>query len=279
MEKQYKINQLSTKRAEYFSGHEFSDFIQNFPYFPIEKTQEIHKQFKNYQQVIQKFYSKINLISHSDLSKIWIRHFIDSLIPIKLFQPVLLNYIYCSLCRERSYARPMARIKAIDIGSGAGFPGVPIAMMLDQVEFLLVESSRKRAVFLEHILLRELALKNVKVANERSETLLRDPSYRESFDFAFTRALAKPPVALELLLPFLKAGGKAFFWASGPEWDEKEKLEKCAVALSGKWLAEKKYILPQDHRKRKIVLIEKIFQSDEKDPRMEGILKKRAINE
>jgi len=113
----------------------------------------------------------------------------------------------------------------------------------------------------------------------RAEELVRLNDQRERYDVAVTRALANPAVAFELVLPFVKIGGKALFWASGIDWDKKEELEKIAAILGAKYSSEINYILSENEKQaeRKIVVLEKINPTDLRFPRRTGIPQKRPL--
>lgn len=193
------------------------------------------------------------MISHNDLNRIWIRHFFDSVIPIKLFT---------------NEFRIIHNKKAIDIGTGAGFPSLPLALLCPELSLTLVDSISKKCRFLANILIPTLYFpRKISVLCIRAEDLAQQKEEREKYDFAFARALAKPSVALELLLPFVKIGGKAFFWASGAEWSEQEKIEKQAQLLGAKIDDRKAYLLPGESRKREIWILHKISQTDAQFPR------------
>lgn len=221
----------------------------------------IHKKLITYQQLLESESNKFNLISHNDLEIIWFRHFFDSLIPIQLFPSIFVS------CDTKS---------AIDIGSGAGFPGLPLALVFG-MQTTLLESNQKKCLFLKEIS-SELELNNVEVICDRAEISART-EHREKYDFAFTRATAKAATALELVIPFIKIGGKAIFWAGGEEWDNLSKLENISLQLGSKLYGHKKYLIPYDKssRAREIVIFEKTMKGQQIYPRNVGIPNKRPL--
>ncbi len=224
---------------------------------PTADFPSIHKGFTTYQQLLNSWNQKFNLVSEKDLEKVWSRHFLDSLIALELFPELVLT-------------------AACDVGSGAGFPGLALAIARPEMKLTLMESNGKKSSFLNEVI-SNLKL-NCRVATERAEVLGQDPSLRETKDAAFTRALAKAGEALELVLPFLKIGGKAVFWAGGEGWEDLNKIEKAAKILSCEVRDQKFYALPgEDGRQRKLVLVEKVRALDPQYPRRTGVPHKKPL--
>lgn len=296
----------------------FIDFLKSIPQIDSARIQEIYRKLTSYEQLIREARIKFNLISQHDIEILWIRHFQDSLIPFQIFHnlltakestdltvdsvPSLNKFIEgtspsLNSLEEGAGAvlaaasgdpkdRPLTEMfhviqkpkRIIDVGSGAGLPGVPLSIVLPGSEITFLESNGKKCNFLEECIV-SLSLKNACVIRERAEILACDPLHREKYDFAAARAVAKPASAFELLLPFVKVGGKAIFWASGEEWDDKVKIENVGKILGGRFVSEKEYILPEGDniRKRKIILIKKVESTDRKYPRGPGIPQKRPL--
>ena len=163
----------------------------------------------------------------------------------------------------------------IDVGSGAGFPGLVLAIAVPLKNVALLEARRKRASFLK-MAVSELGLARVAVREGRAETLGRDPALRERFDFATARAVAELPTLLELTLPFLRRGG----WLLAPKGPEaREEIERSSRALeelSGRLLRSESYRLPSG-RSGTLVVVEKILPTPERYPRRDGIPGKRPL--
>ena len=211
-----------------------------------------------YERLIREWQKKFNLVSRGDLEKIWVRHIGDSLKIYEIFPQLSFQNV-------------------IDVGSGAGFPGIPMSILRPQVQFTLMEATAKKCAFL-HAAIAELPLRNVTVVNGRAEDLGREEIHREKHDLALTRALAHPHSALELVLPFARVGGACVFWGSGPDWENKSRIDKIANILGGTLAQAKSYYLEGDPRERKLFLVEKKIPRPQSIPGGRGFLKKIRSN-
>ncbi len=164
--------------------------------------------------------------------------------------------------------------KLLDIGTGAGFPAIPIAIVRSDLEFYLLDSLTKRTNFLKMIK-DELQLDNVHVINGRCENMARDKEYRERFDYVMARALAPLPTLLELAIPFLKKGG-TFFAYKSKGFDEEYKLSKNAIKELNIKIVNK-YEYKINETKRLIALFKKEKKTSNKYPRNDGIPKKKPL--
>ncbi|HKZ50758.1 MAG TPA: 16S rRNA (guanine(527)-N(7))-methyltransferase RsmG, partial [Dehalococcoidia bacterium] len=164
----------------------------------------------------------------------------------------------------------------IDIGSGAGFPGLPMKIVRPALRLTLLESARKRADFLSNLVER-LGLTEVAVVAARAETLARDPAHRESYDLALARALAPLPVLVELALPFLRLGG----WLASPKGSgAAQEVEEAAGALvlcGGRVEGMERLAVPETPSPPTLVLVRKVAPTPERFPRRPGIPAKRPL--
>ncbi|MBI2119552.1 MAG: 16S rRNA (guanine(527)-N(7))-methyltransferase RsmG [Elusimicrobia bacterium] len=256
------------------SERKFLDFLNSLKSIDFMDINDIHNKFTTYQQIVYKYNLKFNMISHNDIEKIWTRHFQDSLIPLLLFPEQFrinsflensfsnkinlkdsLNHInYSETINKKS------KIDIIDLGTGAGLPGIPLSILLNHHKFNLVESNKKKHFFLENVLIPILKLKNVEAICNRAENLVGNRNYKDSFEIVLTRGMAKFPAALKLSLPFLKIGGFAFFWLGSEisESDIRDIIEKNKGFSGGIFLKEQEYYLPNDSKSRKIVVVKKV---------------------
>lgn len=237
-------------------------FLQGLPGLSDHSIKELINQFEILTQLLSVWNQKINLISESDLQKIRSRHYVDSLQPLALFPA---DFPFDQ------------ELRIADVGSGAGFPGIPLALTLPKAEVNLIESVQKKIQF--HAAVREqLKLHRIHSLSERAEALGQSPGHREAYDRALSRALAKPAVVLELVLPLVRLGGKAFFWGSATDWDTREWLPVCEK-LGGHLEAVKQYTLMDSPQvPRTLVAVFKERSTPSSYPRRIGVPQNRPLS-
>jgi len=213
--------------------------------------------FSLYARELLAWNQRANLTAITGPHEIAVKHFLDSL--------------SCLLA-----LKPRAGDKLIDVGSGAGFPGIPLKIASPQIRLGLVESIRKKADFCRHIV-QLLGLEAVQVLQARAEQLGRDPKYRGQYDWAVARAVARLPVLLEYLLPLLRVGGVAIAQKgeSGPA--EAEQARPALKALGGELQQVIPVELPGTSETRYLIVVNKIYETPAKYPRRPGIASKRPI--
>lgn len=225
----------------------------------IEKYQKINNKqlemFYKYMQLLLEWNKKINLTAITDENEIILKHFVDSL--------TVLKYI-----NEKD--------NIIDVGTGAGFPGIPIAIMMPNVKITLLDSLNKRINFLNEVI-KELDLKNVETIHSRSEDCGKDMLYREKYDISIARAVANLSTLSEYLLPFVKIGGK-MICMKGSEIEEELKNAQYAIkVLGGKIIARDEFTLPESDIKRNIIIVKKEQYTPKMYPRKAGLPAKEPI--
>ena len=165
----------------------------------------------------------------------------------------------------------------VDVGSGAGFPGLPLAIHCPNVEMTLVESVAKKTSFLEYVA-GLLGLPNVRIVQSRAEELGRDETYREGFDIAVSRGVADLAVLLEYCLPLVRVGGR-FIAMKGPDVaDEISRAGAALRELGGRVSRVLGVELPEDMGKHTLVLVEKVSPCPARYPRRAGVPAKRPIS-
>lgn len=213
--------------------------------------------FDWYAGELQSWNERFNLTSVTDRSQIEIKHFLDSLSCLAVMRP-----------------RPGERI--VDIGTGAGFPGIPIRIACPQVHLILVESIGKKAQFCQHVV-DQLDLTNVLVINARAEQVGRQLEYRESFDWAVARAVAKLPTLLEYMLPLVKVGGGAIAQKGDTAPAEAQSATVALEVLGGKLEEIIPVELPSVTETRHLVVVRKTAATPEQYPRRAGVPSKRPL--
>ena len=223
--------------------------------FGIELSEEQQNQFYNYMELLLEWNEKVNLTAITKQEEILTKHFIDSL--------SIAPYI-------------SSNDKILDIGTGAGFPGIPIKIILPQNSVILLDSLNKRINFLNEVI-KELKLKNVQAIHGRAEEFNNINGERESYDIVVSRAVAKLNVLLEYMLPFVKIGGKCICMKSMDIEQEIEEAEKALEILGGKIEKVDTITLENTNIQRKIVIIQKIKETPKKYPRKAGTPVKEPI--
>ena len=221
----------------------------------IRLTAEQKVQFQIYCEFLLEYNQKVNLTAITQKQEIIDMHFIDSLAGTHLSE--ISNGAVCA-----------------DIGTGAGFPGVPLAIARPDIQVALIDSLKKRLVFLDE-LKEKLNLKNIYTLHGRSEDLAHDNQLREHFDCVFSRAVARLNVLSEYVLPFVKKGGYMLAW-KGPAFTEELEEAKNSLKILGAEV-ENIYTSDVDQRQHFIVAIKKCGITPLKYPRQAGTPKKNPL--
>ena len=221
----------------------------------ISYDDTIVEQFKGYMEGILEWNEKINLTAITEKEEFIAKHFVDS--------------VLCHGFKEYRNAETI-----IDVGTGGGFPGVPLAIVSPDKDFMLADSLNKRLKVI-NTLTGELGIENVETVHGRAEELAKNKMYRQSFDICISRAVANMAVLAEYCLPFIKKGGYLLAY-KGP--DAEEELERAANAikiLGGKFVRIESVEL--DGYEHNIVVIEKIKDTPAKYPRKAGTPAKEPL--
>lgn len=229
----------------------------------IELTAPQLAAFDLYRRELQEWNSRINLTAVDTDEGIQIRHFLDSL--------------SCLLGLRMSLpARSKSDVRLIDVGAGAGFPGIPLKIVCPGIQLTLLEATGKKVSFMEY-LCNQLKLSGVRVVHDRAETAGQDEEHRERYDWALARSVAEMPILAEYLLPLVRKGGYCLAQKGENAPAEVRGAEAAITMLGGRLdrlvpvelhgLAETRYL----------VLVQKIAPTPEKYPRRPGMPSKRPI--
>ena len=218
-------------------------------------------QFQIYYEELTRWNKKFNLTAIIDYQEVQVKHFLDSL------------SVTLALAKEEL---GKSDFDIVDIGTGAGFPGVPLKIILCEPRLVLIESVGKKTVFLHHIVAK-LELNNVEVIHGRAEEVARSSLYREQFDLAVSRAVALLPTLVELALPFCRIGGKFIAQKKGEISTEINQAHKASLSLGGKLGGIKRVELEELGNQRYLIIFDKISPTLEKYPRKPGLIKRRPI--
>lgn len=215
----------------------------------IELPKEAERNFSKYADLLVSYNKVMNLTAITEKREIEIKHFLDSLTPLKT-----------GLIKDT--------MKIADVGTGAGFPGLPLKIAKRNLSLTLIDSLEKRINFLKTVC-DELSLDNTLCIHKRAEEAGQDMSLRESFDVALSRAVAPLPVILEYCLPLTKVGGYVLLLKGPSVYDEVQGAKGAAAILGGEILKIEDYTLPGEIR-HSIVIVKKISQTPTVYPRKPG---------
>ena len=221
----------------------------------IKLSKEQAEMFFNYMNLLLEWNEKINLTAITEEKEVIVKHFVDSL--------TIAKYI-------------PEGASLVDVGTGAGFPGIPLKIIRDDLKITLLDSLQKRINFLD-VVIKELNLKNVETIHARVEEFGKNSKYRESFEVATSRAVANLSTLTEYLLPLVKVGGIAVCMKGSSIEEELETSKKAINVLGGKVSNVFEFDLPKTDIKRNIVIVDKINKTPSKYPRKPGMPSKEPI--
>ncbi|MBE9524157.1 MAG: 16S rRNA (guanine(527)-N(7))-methyltransferase RsmG [Chloroflexi bacterium] len=220
-------------------------------------TEQQSMAFDIYAHELQDWNRRYSLTAIRNSEKVRVKHYLDSL------------SAYLVMCNT-----PVESV--VDVGTGAGFPGLPLKILWPHLQLTLVESVEKKVRFCEHIV-DKLSLENVKILRDRAEVLGRQAQHRERYDWAVARAVAHMPVLMEYLLPFVRVGGRALAMKGETGPTEVHSAEQALRLLGGKLEQVTAVELPGVVEERYLVVINKIASTPDKYPRRAGIPSKRPL--
>lgn len=220
-------------------------------HFSVEQLE----QFFEYMKLLIEWNEKMNLTAITDPDEIIFKHFIDS---ITILKEIKDNF------------------KLVDVGTGAGFPGIPLSIMNPTLKITLVDSLNKRLIFLQEVV-KELKLENIEIIHARAEELGQNKEYREMFDVATSRAVANLSTLSEYLIPLVKINGKVISMKASGAQNEINEARKAIKVLGGSIEKIEEFNLPQTDIGRTIIVIKKNEETNRKYPRKAGIPSKDPI--
>ena len=218
--------------------------------------------FSDYVRLLREWNGKVNLTAILDDEGIAVRHLLDSL--------TLLPWL--AACTPRD---PAAGLTLIDVGTGAGFPGLPLKIVRPDLQVLLLDSLAKRVKFLDQVIT-DLRLENISTLHGRAEEAARQPGLRDHFDIATARAVASLPTLSEYCLPFVRVGG-CFLAMKGQIASEWSEASKAIRILGGEIEEVRKFDLPGTDMKRTIIKICKVRPTPPAYPRKAGKPEKQPL--
>ena len=217
-------------------------------------TKEMEEQFELYYDILAEESQKYNLTSITTKEDVYLKHFYDSILLVKQID--------------------ITNKTIVDVGSGAGFPGIPLKIVSPTTKITLVEPTTKRANFLKMVI-DKLGLKDIEVINDRAENIINN--HREKYDFATARAVAPLNILLELLTPFVKVNGNIIALKGSSYQEELDICNKAFKELDIKVNYIYQEELPNNQGLRPIIIINKIKKTNPKYPRAYAQIKKKPL--
>jgi len=221
----------------------------------INISEEEANKFYNYMNLLLEWNEKINLTAITAPNEVILKHFVDSITINKYIED---------------------KNTIMDIGTGAGFPGIPLKIINKDKKFILVDSLNKRINFLNEVS-EKLNLENIECIHSRAEELAVNINYREKSDIVTSRAVARLATLLEYMFPFVKVGGKCICMKGANIKEELEEAKKAIEVLGGEIEEVEKFYLPDTDMERNIVVIKKVKNTPNKYPRKAGMPSKQPI--
>ena len=226
----------------------------------LSLTVPMLERFRSFHRELADWNTRMNLTSISAWEDVQARHFVDSLSVVQATGKAFLE-----------------TAKLIDIGSGGGFPGVPLKIAFPESSATLVESTRKKAAFLAH-LVEALGLDDVRILGDRAETLGKRNDLREAFDLVLCRAVAKLPIVVELTLPYCRIGGLVVVHKGSDAEQELTASRSAITKLGGVFKEVRRVDLSGLSGDRYLIVLEKVSDSPAEYPRRPGMPAKRPLS-
>ena len=218
------------------------------------------EQFEIYYQELANWNRRVNLTAITDYEEVQLKHFLDSLTIVLVL-------------KDEAWAKEDFLL--LDVGTGAGIPGVPLKIILPEVRLMLLDSVAKKTTFLQHLVER-LSLEHVEVLTGRAEDMAHEENYREHFNLVVSRAAGKLSTVVELSLPFCREGG---FFIAPKKGQIEEELSQAvkAIDILGGRLKEVKKVELEGLEPRFLVVVSKVSPTPQRYPRRAGVPAKRPL--
>lgn len=226
--------------------------------FGIDLTDKQILQFNQYYELLIEWNKIMNLTGITDFDEVMLKHFVDS---TAISKAVKLE----------------TKSTLIDVGTGAGFPGIPLKIIYPHLKVVLLDSLNKRIRFLDEVV-DKLGLSDVETVHGRAEDIAKKEQYRENFDVVVSRAVANLASLSEYCVPFIRQGGYFVSYKSGTVDEEARNAKKAIYILGGEIKDVKKFCLPNSDMERSLVIIEKMRITPKKYPRKAGMPVKEPIH-
>ena len=237
--------------------YDIEQFKSDLKYFNVELSELQITQFLKYYELLVEWNEFMNLTAITEYEDVMKKHFVDSLSLIKTYDV------------NKS-------VSVIDVGTGAGFPGLALKIAYPNLKVTLLDSLNKRINFLNHVI-EQLGLEGVETVHGRAEDFAKPGKFREKFDVCVSRAVANMTSLSEYCLPFVKLGGEFISYKSEKMNEEMDNAKKAISILGGKFDRCEEFMLPESDIFRNLVVIKKVKETPKKYPRKAGLPTKEPI--
>jgi len=238
-------------------NYDTTAFEQGLDKLGISLNQGQIKQFLQYYEILVEWNKVMNLTGITEFEEVIVKHFLDSLAIVKV----------CDISKVKT---------VIDVGTGAGFPGIPLKIAFPHLEVVLLDSLKKRITFLGEVI-NELKLVDITTVHGRAEDFANKGAYREQFDLSVSRAVANLSTLGEYCLPFVRLEGEFISYKSGKIAEEVEQAQKAIEVLGGEIISSEVFNLLGTDMERSFVVIKKKDKTPKKYPRKAGLPNKEPI--
>ena len=232
-------------------------FVKGLEQLNIELSENQIQQFLKYYEMLVEWNKVMNLTAITEYEEVVAKHFLDSLASVKV----------CDFSKIKT---------VIDIGTGAGFPGIPLKIAFPQLNIVLLDSLNKRINFLNEVI-RELGLQDIRCIHGRAEDFAKQKEYRENFDLCVSRAVANMSTLSEYCMPYVKVNGYFVPYKAGKIDEELEQAKKAVAVLGGKIEHVEKFQLLDTDMERSFVVVKKQKATPKKYPRKAGMPSREPI--
>ncbi len=281
MERKTERSEIVVKRIysedtqKWISLPEVEKFRRDCRDMGISLSEKQLGQFALFTDLLLSWNEVMNLTAITELPEVLQKHYLDSCSLVKVFHGSTVGEESSS---DSSSAPNLlsSQCRLIDVGTGAGFPGIPLAICFPKAEIVLMDSLKKRVDFLNHVIA-ELGLSNVSAVHARAEELAHNKAYREKFDLCCSRAVADLRVLSEYCIPFLKKDGYFVSYKSEKLEEELPAAEKAISVLGGKVIKRERFSLGEEAQQRVLLVIQKKKETPKKYPRKAGTPAKEPI--
>lgn len=231
----------------------------------IELSDEQINKFQKYYEMLIETNKVMNLTAITGKEEVILKHFVDSISIVKVL-PDMIKYIDSD----------NISIKILDLGTGAGFPGIPLKIVFPAIDIVLLDSLNKRINFLNSVI-DELKLSGINAIHGRAEEMARNKEYREKFDLCVSRAVANLSTLSEYCLPFIKVNGKFISYKASEIEEEVDNAGNALKILGGNLTTVKKITLPESDIERSFVIIDKAKNTPKTYPRKAGTASRNPL--